>query len=433
MSELLEERLQRLQAKEGRGDWLDVVRRARRRRRAARVRRALIVAAVLVLLAVPALAIADGVGWLKLTASNEDVPKPLGQPRPAYIFGDVLSIPGRPPAHLASPLYPTFFAYGPLAIRSPDGRDLLYQGSTRSYRPRLRLYTIETGRDIVLEEGAQSLAWRADGAIAFMRSLEPSATVPRRAVGHVFVRGGLNAPAIRWTTEPSLYAVRAWAGRQLLVSTQRLGEERRSSPRLLALAGPGRVRALPLSDVGAVSPDGRLVAGTVTNRFGYAKFVRVVDVASGRVVAQLDVRNRIRLGTGRQARTVLRAESYFGIGSWSGDSLAASTGGALELLRLDGKSLRRGQRFLLDHEALKKAGVRGIVQLAIGSPVFLAGGGDYLAVSVQIGRAGPPHGFVMLTCSVAAESCRVGKSFSFDVGRWKSLMLLENPSRPRPG
>lgn len=434
----LEDRLQGLGGADARGDWLDVQRRARRQRRLRRARWTVAVAAALVLLTISTIAVGDKIGVLDLTPSEEHVPKPVTQDAPAYVFGDVLSIPGRPPGKLAAPLDARFLGTdAPVAVPSPDGRTLLYHAWQRA-TPLLRAYEISSGRDSTLAEGAQTAAWRRDGRLAYLQALDPTyadtaANWMGGQFGHVVVRADLDSEPVRWTSEPSLYRVWAWAGRTLLAETQELGKYRGIQPpsprRLLAITGPGRVRELPLSSFIAVSPDGRLVFGAVENRVRSANFLRVVEVETGRVVTELDVRRRTRLVDGRML--VQPETSYVHFGSWSRESIAttasAGEGNALELFLFDGRRLVRRQGLRIDRETLRQAGVPGVVLYAFGRPIFLGGADRELTVLLNV-LAGGGNSMV-LTCDLRTERCRVGRSFD---SLKKSLALVENPSRPLP-
>lgn len=439
---VLEDRLEALRGSVGTEDWPDVVHRAMRRRRQRRAWGALVLAAALVLLGIPALAVGDQFGILNLTASDDAVPAPLAQPVPAYVYDDVLTIPGRTQVKLAAPLNASYVGRdAPIAIPSPDGTVLLYHAFRPAEKesvgtPILRTHELATGGDVIFEEGASTAAWRADGRIAYTKALAPLYTGTAEGwltgwFGHVFVRQGLDTPADRWTTEPSLYTVWAWAGGALIVGAQeprRYDEPTMTRPRrLLSLTGGGKVKTLPLNGFIAVSPDGRYVVGTVEDRNRLASSIRVVDVTSGQVVAQLDAGQSTSLAMDKHTAVAL------GPGSWSGQSIATAKlnpywgQGALVVLRFDGKRLTLRQELRLDREILERAGVPSFEGQSFGSPLFL--GGDERELSVRIDVSGVTGAAVsVLTCDLQAESCRAGRSRDGT----KALVFAVNPSRPLP-
>ena len=412
------------------------------RRRKRRAWSALVLAAALVLLGIPALALGEQFGILNVTSSHDAVPAPLEHSIPAYVYDDVLTIPGRPHVKLAAPLNASYVGRGaPIAIPSPDGTELLYHAFRPAEgegvgTPILRTHELATGRDVVFEEGASTAAWRADGRIAYTKALSPLYTGTAEGwltgwFGHVFVRRRLDTTAARWTTEPSVYRVWAWAGKALIVGAQEprsYDEPTTPRPRrLLSLTGEGKVETLPLNGFIAVSPDGRHVVGTVEDRNGLASRIRVVDVASGRVVAQIDAGESTSLARDKHTGVTL------GPGSWSGRSIATAKlnpywgQGALVVLQFDGKRLTLRQELRLDRNILERAGVPSFEGQSFGSPLFLGGGERELSVRTDVSGV-KGAALSVLTCDLRAESCRAGRSHDGT----KALVFAVNPSRPLP-
>src|SRR5438045_925440 len=133
----------------------------------------------------------------------------------------------------------------------------------------------------MLERGASSAAWRADGALAYFKGTDARFRASRPYMGDVLVRSGSHGRSVKWTTEPARYVVYAWAGDRLLVYRVGLGEKLE----LLVADGPGKVRPLADGSAIALSPDQTRVAIVDQE----ATNVRVLDVATGRELSWLDV------------------------------------------------------------------------------------------------------------------------------------------------
>jgi hypothetical protein len=163
----------------------------------------------------------------------------------------------RGPARLRTAVDSTLVAtLSPAAALDPTGRQLAYNAWAGD-RPAIRLHSAATGDDRVLEAGAFSLAWRADGGLAYVKltraRINPRRERPR---GHVVVHAKVGSRPIRWSQHPRHYLVAAWARDRLLA--YRVPRAKGRWPDLLALDGPGRVRILARrSGLVALSPDGR--------------------------------------------------------------------------------------------------------------------------------------------------------------------------------
>ena len=130
-----------------------------------------------------------------------------------YVAGDrVYGVAGNAgPVKLASAINTTFYAtLSPAAVPDRTGRRLVYSAFHRK-RPVVRLHDVDTNEDSIVDEGAFSVAWRSDGALAYFKGLEPAVRNPRRYLGHVVVRASPSARPRRWTPAPARYVVAAWA------------------------------------------------------------------------------------------------------------------------------------------------------------------------------------------------------------------------------
>jgi hypothetical protein len=268
------------------------------------------------------------------------------RPPAVYTVGRTLvGIPGREPVTLAAaPVTPLAGWLTPVAVPSPDGRYVAYnawrklreddpalswqdQGISPGdalARPSIRLLDLATGRETKYVDGGFSLAWREDGAIAFLVGANPNYRAGIRYVGDVFVRASVGAPATRWTATPDRYVVAGWAGRTLLVYRVRAGE----ALDVLAFDGPRKRRVLA-SDAGlvAISPDGSKALVEHGPETG-APSVELLAVGTGAKLASLDL------------TTVDPSVGVVGYaGDWQGDLVAAPSASGLALFRVTGNRL----------------------------------------------------------------------------------------------
>jgi hypothetical protein len=453
----IEDRVRKAASEQAAGDWLDVVRRSERlRRRMRRLRMVAAVAAAL-LLAVPAFAVADRLREL-LVVSSTDQNIPM-----AWISGDrAYDVGGKEEVQLASPL-PGVVSdryFSPAAILSPGGGRLLYHAidppATSMFFSRgintLRLYDFATGADHILEHGAQSIAWRADGALAYAKAPETrtrrfaggdgerGATLGRE-IGHVVVRSFLGASPERWTDEPSDYTAIAWAGKTLLIgasrapaeSVQRLyGDPTQAQTGVYALTGPGQVRKLPLGGLLAVNPTGEMVLGTETSispvDVPITAKVRVVRLEDGKVLSELDLPPVIT-----PERPYSWAAELSGGGSWAGNYIVLGYQNIVErlvvVLRFEDGELNLAHVFKLEKESAERAGVSGFY-----GPRFVDKAGREI-----VAWATSPKARFFLRCDRLERRCsrsvrlpRHSAGTSRPGGPpvdWPAF-LIENPSRP---
>jgi hypothetical protein len=252
-----------------------------------------------------------------------------GDVRTTFVVGNRVHVAGARARTLrAVPHAPLVATLGPAAVQR--GNTIAYN-AWRGGRPVIRVHNLESGDDAVVEEGAYSLAWRSDGALASFRGLTREVKDPRRFLGHVVVRASPKAPAKDWTPKPGRYVVAAWAGKRLLAYRLRSGW-----PDLVVVDRPGRLRVLARAGaLVALSPDGR--RALISTYGASPPVVRVLDVADGAALARLTLRPPIRW----------LLES----GSWTGDLVVATASGGVAIFRVRPRRIELAELLRLPPEA----------------------------------------------------------------------------------
>jgi hypothetical protein len=370
---------------------------------------------------------------LAVAACGEDAGTGPGEPTQAsppglYMVGKSLhGLPGRGRVDLAAaPVVPLAGWLTPAAVPSAGLRYVAYntwhelrpddpalswddQGIEPGdplATPSLRLYDSQTGVDTLLEEGAFSLAWRVDGALAYFKGMERDYRAGVPYVGDIVVRPSLAAVPEVWTRERGRYLVVAWAGRRLVAYREREGE----ALDLLVLDGPGEVRVVAEnSALVAIAPDGRKLfveQGPAQGR----PTVRIVDVGDGRETARLDLAS---------VDPAVGAVSY--AGDWAGDLVVASSTTGLAVFRVSegGIALEQALRVGAGAEA-------GVIE-----PRFTDALGYRISAWTSTSEGG-----VFLDCDRAAARCEqtVPLPRAKGIGRfpvWRRPAY--NPSRPLAG
>jgi hypothetical protein len=444
------ERLERLSPAGTAGDWVDVLDRTARQRRVQRRRRGLIGLGAAILLAVPALALAYRFTDILVVASTD------ARPPVPWVAGDrVFNFGGSSERRLRAPLARStdtsmyFFDFSP-ATPSADGRQLLYTAaepgdSSRRSQLVLRVHDFSTGADRVLERGAGSAAWRADGALGYVAGIVGGPMEPSDPIGHVFVRRSLSDPAARWTTETARYTAIAWARDHLIVAALAAGEHVPATGEgVYALSGPGRARKLPLGGVVAVDPSGDFVVGpeTIEPFLAGSLNFRVVRVRDGAILDQLDLPPII------DPKVPYAAGQFVTGGSWAGDYIVVAASGppadALVLLRFANGQLSPAHVFRLEARSAARAGFAALPWSAFGNPRFVDDRGDEIvAWATTTTREGGTAAVsrVFLVCSRTKKECHrtdplPGLGWSIRPSERGSPYLqhafVENLSRPLP-
>jgi hypothetical protein len=354
-------------------------------------------------------------------AEKTTAPREAARPHGIYSVGATVFGIGDGSVRLATPpVAPLAGWLTPAAVPSPDRRYLAYnawkelrhddpefswsdQGIERGdalATPAIRVYDATTGTDQMLEEGAFSIAWRDDGALGYFKGAESSYRAGVVYDGDVFVRSSLQGEPVRWSPVRGRYIVNGWAGKTLVAYREREGE----ALDVVALDGPGRMRILASdSALVALSLDGRQAFVEQGPAHGRPT-VRILEVATGKQVAELDL-TRIDPAVG--------AVGY--AGDWRGGRVVASSASGLAVFRVGPRRIRLEQTL-----RVKSAG--------LSEPRFADGSGRHVTA-----WASTPGGGILFDCDRATGRCarftplaRAHGVHGFPVWRRN----LYNPSRP---
>jgi hypothetical protein len=285
----------------------------------------------------------------------------------------------------------------PVAVRSTDGKLIAYNtwqelravDPQRSFSaqgigegaalgvPSLRIHD-DQGKDFLFARGAYSAAWRPDGAIAFVRGVDPVFRARPAYDGQVVVRQSVHGRDVSWADAPAHYVVYAWAGDRLLFYRIGLGEK----TELLVADAPGKIRSLTEGTAIAVSPDAARVAVLSED----ATSVRILDIASGREQSWIDVTT---------ATPALRWVAYSG--SWVGDHIVASASAGLAVFFVGPGSLKLEQVLSLDHADFP---------VGVQEPRFVDDSGNEIAASADVPPANGDSGVsFLLRCDRVSRTC----------------------------
>jgi hypothetical protein len=272
-------------------------------------------------------------------------------PRGRLVRGRTVSGVGKSPVVLpVAASAPLVGNLGPVAAPSRDGRYLAYNtwrwlkavDWQRSFsdqgiatgdplgQPQLRVLDLRNGAGSALDPGSFSVAWRADGAIAYARGDPPDYRANTPYAADVVVRRAVAAGAVMWSTAPGAYLVEGWAGRRLVVRTAAAG----GRGALAVFDGPGSMRPLADgADLIAISPDGRELLVAESAAESAAPAVRLVSVADGAEDGRLALTEIVDPVT----KTAL--SDVAGVGSWQGDRAVAATSSGLVVFHVAGGHL----------------------------------------------------------------------------------------------
>ena len=339
----------------------------------------------------------------------------------AFVSGStIVGLPGKAAFPLATaPAGGLMGWLSPVAVPSPDGQSIAY--NTFSYlisidpekswsqqgvhpgdavgTPSIHLVDLASGNDTVLANGAFSLAWRADGAIAYFQGQSDNYYADQPFLGNVMVRQTVGAAPEPWTNDPDRYIVAAWAGSRLLVYRESEGEWLD----LLAFDGPGQSRVLASgADLVAVSPDGSQI---LASQPGVAS---LIDVGTGKTLASLDL-GQVDPVTGQPI-----GHLAYG-GSWVGGEIAVEGGPGLVLLGVTGSSIT-----VMDAIALSPS----VFPMPAHEPRLSADGARIVAWTPLLGAAGQ-RTYAYLDCAIATRSCVKGPVVDVP-----GFYAVYNPSRP---
>jgi hypothetical protein len=348
-------------------------------------------------------------------------PTPAGTTPEIYAVGaKVFGLRGGPARLASPPVAPLAGWLTPAAVPSPDRRYLAYnawhqlrpddpalswsdQGiepGDALATPSIRLYDGSRRTDALLEEGAFSLAWRADGALAYFKGAERDYRAAVRYVGDVVVRASFQARPQVWSSKRARYIVAGWAGSRLVAYREGEGE----TVDVVVFDGPQRMRVLaPRSALVAISPDGRQVfveQGPAEGR----PSVRVLTVASGREVAALDL---------TEVSGAVGAVGYSG--DWRGDRVVAASASGLAVFHVRGGAIDLEQELRVPANSVAEPRFADTAGTKVKAWTSARSGGVFLDCDRALGR-----------CERVRPFPEAHGSNGFPVWR----RPLYNPSRP---
>jgi hypothetical protein len=412
-------------------DWGDVVERSQALQRGRGRRRTLVLAvavAALLLVAGAAWAVGSQVfGWFSV--SRFPVEAPSLPAAAGYVSGRDLHRADGDVQHLSRPLLaPLLGQEAALVVPSPSGRYVAYHAWTRdspnSGTPLLVVHDTATGSDRLLTRGAQTLAWRRDGRIAYFRADRPRYDGRFGAyLGEVVVQS-LHGTPRAWTHRPGGYSVLAWAGHSLLVGVAPCffpNCRHDPTPGVYALNSAGALRPLHLATLAALSPDGRYAFGRYdpAGQDSPSPLVRVVRIEDGQPVATVNLLRPLR-------RAGLRGPlpgSLLGA-SWRGDEIAATVIGrdsALVLFRV-----RAGEPAIEEILRIPPAALPARHGVSFGIPLLTGRENGKIVVTARGTTSDDRSLVAVLACSRTTRSCVRGRVLP--TRRW--FAVVDNPSRP---
>lgn len=315
----------------------------------------------------------------------------------------------------------------PVGVFSPDGSQVAYNAwdtvrevdphFSASHQglkvgdvvatPSIRMVDTSTGADSVLADGAYSLAWRADGTMAYVQGRSAPYLFDVPYVGNIVVRAPGSDTGETWSSGTDRYIVTAWAGQTLLAYREREGE----ALDLLAFDGPDQERLLGTdTTLVSVSPDG--TRALVFDHASYPPTVRLLDIATGKELGNTDLFSAIPKDQPNYPHLL----SYGG--DWTGDYAVADSDVGLVRLHIVGNDV-------------SVTDVLGFAStdfpIAPHEPQFIQGSDSRVQVWAPT-DTNNVRTYRFLTCDFATSACEVG-----DTNTSSNFSEVHNPSRPLNG
>lgn len=359
-----------------------------------------------------------------------------GPPSPPAVFiagSKLVGVPGVGAANLSgNPAGGLMGWQSPVGVPSADGSTVAYSAWTElvsvesgvswSHQgvepgdpvamPSIRLFNLGTGEDTIFEEGAYSVAWRADGVIAYVKGIELYYRADMPYLGQILVRSAIDGQPEVWVSDLDRFVVLGWAGSKLLAYRQ-IEAEGGEGVDLLVIEGPGDMTILAKSsELVAISPD----ASQLLLYDAAARDAVLLDVVSGAELARLDLEEAFDPTSG----AALRYAAYGG--SWAGDRVVAETSTGIVLFKVSGASLTIEKTIPFPHE---------LFPMEVHEPQFVDETGSTFVAWAPVfadQAAGTGRVYVYVSCVVETMVCTVGPAQSTDV-----FYQVYNPSRMEAG
>jgi hypothetical protein len=334
-----------------------------------------------------------------------------------YVGGDELSGPAGPNADLRRGRQkldrpasaPLVGGDGPVATASRDGRLVAYatwawargvdwsktfadQGIATGDElatPTLRIHDTHGNRERTLEPGTFGAAWRADGALAYVRGEPAAYRANTPYLGNVVVRNSPTADPIRWTDSPGRYRVVGWAGERLLVAHGVEGGAADAE----VLDRPGALRLLAAgAAVLGIAPDGQraLLSVGIPGDGGVRLSLRSLADSTEKASLPLEVVT--------DPVTARPLQWVAGPASWLGEHVVVSSDAGLVILRVTTTSIAVEQILHVDLDRFSKG--------SIYEPRFADAAGRTLVWWADVPEAGATS--AQFVCDRFALTCKRG-------------------------
>jgi hypothetical protein len=150
--------------------------------------------------------------------------------------------------------------------------------------PTLHVLDERGATDTALEPGTFSAAWRADGALAYVRGTSSDYRANMPYLRDVVVRASEKDKPEVWSTTPDRYVIVGWAKRTLIAADQVPG----GGVNVVAFTRPGAAQPIATNaEPLAISPDGSAVLVTESPADTTAPAVRLVAVSDAHEVTRI--------------------------------------------------------------------------------------------------------------------------------------------------